>query len=181
MLLRLPQEDLCQAFGLPSAMKYESDGGPGIAAIMTFLLGSSEALKDRYDFMKFMVFQWLTGATDGHAKNFSIYLLPGGSYRLTPFYDIISAFPVLGGTGLHLRDLKLSMGLNATKGRKTEINAIYPRHFLATAKAVNFPWSRCWRSSRSLPGMCRRQSKALAGRCRRTFPATSGRPLQRTC
>jgi serine/threonine protein kinase HipA of HipAB toxin-antitoxin module len=64
--------------------------------------------------------------------------LPGG-YRLTPFYDIISAFPVLGGTGLHLRDLKLSMGLNATKGRKTEINAIYPRHFLATAKAVNFP------------------------------------------
>lgn len=66
-------------------------------------------------------------------------MLPGGSYRLTPFYDIISAFPVLGGTGLHLRDLKLSMGLNATKGRKTEINAIYPRHFLATAKAVNFP------------------------------------------
>ncbi|MFO5801403.1 HipA domain-containing protein, partial [Klebsiella pneumoniae] len=118
---------------------YEPVGGPGIAAIMTFLLGSSEALKDRYDFMKFMVFQWLTGATDGHAKNFSIYLLPGGSYRLTPFYDIISAFPVLGGTGLHLRDLKLSMGLNATKGRKTEINAIYPRHFLATAKAVNFP------------------------------------------
>ncbi|SQC43280.1 HipA protein [Klebsiella pneumoniae] len=53
-LLRLPQEDLCQAFGLPSAMKYESDGGPGIAAIMTFLLGSSEALKDRYDFMKFI-------------------------------------------------------------------------------------------------------------------------------
>jgi hypothetical protein len=31
------------------------------------------------------------------------------------------------------------MGLNATKGRKTEINAIYPRHFLATAKAVNPP------------------------------------------
>jgi serine/threonine-protein kinase HipA len=48
-------------------------------------------------------------------------LLPGGSYRLTPFYDIISAFPVLGGTGLHLRDLKLSMGLNATKGRKTRL------------------------------------------------------------
>lgn len=43
------------------------------------------------------------------------------------------------GVQPHLRDLKLSMGLNATKGRKTEINAIYPRHFLATAKAVNFP------------------------------------------
>ncbi len=68
MLLRLPQEDLCQAFGIPSSIKYESDGGPGIRAIMAFLVGSSEALEDRYNFMKFMVFQWLIGATDGHAK-----------------------------------------------------------------------------------------------------------------
>ncbi|WEF26075.1 type II toxin-antitoxin system HipA family toxin [Klebsiella aerogenes] len=139
VLLRLPQEDLCQTFGLPSSMKYESDGGPGIHEVMNFLLGSSEALTDRYDFMKFNVFQWLIGATDGHAKNFSIFLQPGGSYRLTPFYDILSAFPVLGGTGLHLRDLKLSMSLKASKGRKVDINTLYPRHFLATAKEVNFP------------------------------------------
>ncbi|HBA8758612.1 TPA: type II toxin-antitoxin system HipA family toxin [Escherichia coli] len=52
VLLRLPQEDMCQTFGLPSSVKYESDGGPGIARIMAFLMGSSEALKDRYDFMK---------------------------------------------------------------------------------------------------------------------------------
>lgn len=50
VLLRLPQEDMCQTFGLPSSVKYESDGGPGIARIMA--MGSSEALKDRYDFMK---------------------------------------------------------------------------------------------------------------------------------
>lgn len=68
VLLRLPQEDMCQTFGLPSSVKYESDGGPGIARIMAFLMGSSEALRDRYDFMKFQVFQWLIGATDGHAK-----------------------------------------------------------------------------------------------------------------
>lgn len=102
VLLRLPQEDMCQTFGLPSSVKYESDGGPGIARIMAFLMGSSEALKDRYDFMKFQVFQWLIGATDGHAKNFSVFIQAGGSYRLTPFYDIISAFPVLGGTGIHI-------------------------------------------------------------------------------
>lgn len=138
VLLRLPQEDLCQAFGIPSSIKYESDGGPGIRRIMDFLLGSSDALKDRYDFMKFIVFQWLIGATDGHAKNFSIFLQPGGSYRLTPFYDIISAFPVLGGAGLHMSDLKLSMSLKASKGRKTDIHTLYPRHFLATAKEVGF-------------------------------------------
>lgn len=117
----------------------ETDGGPGIAQIMAFLMGSSEALKDRYDFMKFQVFQWLIGATDGHAKNFSVFIQAGGSYRLTPFYDIISAFPVLGGTGIHISDLKLAMGLNASKGKKTAIDKIYPRHFLATAKVLKFP------------------------------------------
>ena len=124
---------------LPSSVKYESDGGPGIAQIMAFLMGSSEALKDRYDFMKFQVFQWLIGATDGHAKNFSVFIQAGGSYQLTPFYDIISAFPVLGGTGIHISDLKLAMGLNASKGKKTAIDKIYPRHFLATAKVLRFP------------------------------------------
>lgn len=130
---------MCQTFGLPSSVKYESDGGPGIARIMAFLMGSSEALRDRYDFMKFQVFQWLIGATDGHAKNFSVFIQAGGSYRLTPFYDIISAFPVLGGTGIHISDLKLAMGLNASKGKKTAIDKIYPRHFLATAKVLRFP------------------------------------------
>ncbi|WP_274536680.1 HipA domain-containing protein [Escherichia coli] len=85
------------------------------------------------------IFQWLIGATDGHAKNFSVFIQAGGSYRLTPFYDIISAFPVLGGTGIHISDLKLAMGLNASKGKKTAIDKIYPRHFLATAKVLRFP------------------------------------------
>ncbi|PML13644.1 type II toxin-antitoxin system HipA family toxin [Vibrio breoganii] len=137
-LLRLPQEDTCQAFGVPSSIKYESQGGPGIAQIMELLMGSSNALEDRYNFMRFQVFQWLIGATDGHAKNFSIYLDQGGSYRLTPFYDILSAYPLLGGKGLNIRKLKLAMGLKATKGKKYEVSKIQPRHFLDTAKAVNF-------------------------------------------
>lgn len=141
-LLRLPQEDMCQAFGLPSALKYESDGGPGIADIMQFLMGSSNALEDRYAFMKFQVFQWLIGATDGHAKNFSVFIERGGSYRLTPFYDIISVFTSMGGNGLNIRDLKLAMSLKASKGRKNQIDKIYPRHFLATAKQVNFDQNR---------------------------------------
>ncbi len=135
------QSELAKKIGIKQATisNYESDGGPGIAQIMAFLMGSSEALKDRYDFMKFQVFQWLIGATDGHAKNFSVFIQAGGSYRLTPFYDIISAFPVLGGTGIHISDLKLAMGLNASKGKKTAIDKIYPRHFLATAKVLKFP------------------------------------------
>lgn len=60
-----------------------------------------------------------------------------GAVTLLP--EIISAFPVLGGTGIHISDLKLAMGLNASKGKKTAIDKIYPRHFLATAKVLRFP------------------------------------------
>lgn len=103
-------------------------------------MGSSEALKDRYDFMKFQVFQWLIGATDGHAKNFSVFIQAGGSYRLTPFYDIISAFPVLGGTGIHISDLKLAMGLNASKGKKRQ-SIKFIRDIFGDSKGAEIPGS----------------------------------------
>ena len=137
-IIRLPQEDICQVQGKPSAIKYESEGGAGITDIMNILMGSKNALKDREVFMRFQVFQWLIGATDGHAKNFSLFIEAGGAYRLTPFYDILSAFPILGGTGLNIRDLKLAMGLKATKGKKYKIDDIFPRHFMATAKQTGF-------------------------------------------
>jgi len=49
-------------------VKYETDGGPSILAIMNLLNGSSNALAYRHNFMRFQVFQWAIGATDGHAK-----------------------------------------------------------------------------------------------------------------
>ena len=137
-LLRLPQEDICQAKGIPSSIKYESDGGPGIADIMKLLEGSSNALEDRYNFMKFQVFQWAIGAIDGHAKNYSIFIEKQGSYRLTPFYDILSAYPITGKKGLNIRKLKLAMGLKASRGKKYQISKIYSRHFLDTAHSVGF-------------------------------------------
>ena len=89
--------------------------------------------------MKFQVFQWLIGATDGHAKT-SPYL-----FRLAAVIDSrhfttsFQHFRSLAGTGIHISDLKLAMGLNASKGKKTAIDKIYPRHFLATAKVLRFP------------------------------------------
>ncbi|NMT03605.1 type II toxin-antitoxin system HipA family toxin, partial [Vibrio parahaemolyticus] len=69
---------------------------------------------------------------------YSITIEQSGSYRLTPFYDILSAYPLLGKKGLNIRQLKLAMGLRASRGKKYEINKIYPRHFLATAQHVRF-------------------------------------------
>lgn len=140
-IMRLPQEDFCQVLNVPAAGKYESHGGPGISAIMDYLLNSVNAEQDRYDFMKAQVLFWLLAATDGHAKNFSIFIEAEGRFRLTPFYDILSIYPVIGGAGLHIRDAKLAMGLNGSKGRKAAIEHIFPRHFMATAKATKFALS----------------------------------------
>ncbi len=115
-IMRLPQEDFCQVLNVPSARKYENHGGPGISAIMAYLLGSVDPAQDRYRFMKTQVLFWLLAATDGHAKNFSLFIESEGRYRLTPFYDILSMYP--------------AMGLAGSKGKKYVIEHIFPRHFL---------------------------------------------------
>ena len=80
-IVRLPQEDLCQATGVPGDRKYEADGGPGIVTIMGLLLGSSLADEDRRGFFKTQMLYWLLCAIDGHAKNFRF--VPGGWRRLS--------------------------------------------------------------------------------------------------
>ena len=90
-IIRLPQEDMCQATGTSPLHKYQSDGGPGITQIMELLLGSDDAEQDRNNFFKTQIIFWVLAATDGHGKNFSIAHLPGGSYRATPIYDVLSA------------------------------------------------------------------------------------------
>ena len=95
-IARRPQEDCCQALGLPSEKKYESDGGPGIRDILRILESSTAANADRRAFVKAQIVFWLLAATDGHAKNFSLFHHPEGKYRLTPFYDVLSTWPIMG-------------------------------------------------------------------------------------
>ena len=93
-LMRLPQEDFCQSLGIAPALKYESHGGPGIADAMTLLLGSRLAVQDREMFFKSQILFWMLAAIDGHGKNFSLFIEPGTSFRMTPLYDVISAYPL---------------------------------------------------------------------------------------
>ena len=135
-LMRLPQEDMCQARGLSSEMKYEKNGGPSVESIMDLLLGSSSAEADRAAFFKTQVIFWLLCAIDGHAKNFSIFLEPQGGYRLTPIYDVLSAYPVLGnGPGL-LQEKKAKMAMALVgKNRHYKWSELQRRHLESTAKA----------------------------------------------
>ncbi|MDD5280729.1 MULTISPECIES: type II toxin-antitoxin system HipA family toxin [Acidithiobacillus] len=133
---RLPQEDLCQALGVPAAKKYQNDGGPGMDAILDILRGSSRAEIDRRDFLKTQLIFWLLGAPDGHAKNFSILLRRGGFFELAPLYDILSAWPHTGAGHnlLDERKLKLAMGVRGGKNLHYRLVDIQRRHWNATAK-----------------------------------------------
>jgi serine/threonine-protein kinase HipA len=136
-LMRLPQEDMCQALGISPNLKYQSDGGPGMAEIMKVLLGAHNANADREQFFRSQILFWLLAATDGHAKNFSIHLEPGGSYSLTPLYDVISFYPYISASK-PVQKIKMAMALKGTKRNNYHWSAIQPRHFILTAKAINF-------------------------------------------
>jgi serine/threonine-protein kinase HipA len=137
--MRLPQEDFCQATATAPALKYESDGGPGIGKIMELLLGSQRAAEDRRDFMRTQLVFWLLAAIDGHAKNFSIVLQAGGAYRLTPRYDILSAHPMLGkGRGM-LSPHKIRMAMAVCgRNRHYRWKEISARHWWETARRCGF-------------------------------------------
>jgi serine/threonine-protein kinase HipA len=133
----LPQEDCCQALSVPPARKYESDGGPGIRKIVEFLKGSDTPDSDQRTFLKAQIVFWLLGATDGHAKNFSIRLAPGGRLRLTPLYDIVSLQPSLDAGHIQQKQMKLAMAVGTN--RHYVVHTIAGRHFVQTAKASGLP------------------------------------------
>jgi serine/threonine-protein kinase HipA len=129
-LIRLPQEDCCQALSVPSTRKYQNEGGPGIVEIMKLLTGSDEPMKDQTVYFKANILFWLIGAPDGHAKNFSVALGPGGRFHLTPLYDVLSVQPTLDARQIEPKDMKLAMRVG--KGGHYRFREILGRHFVET-------------------------------------------------
>ncbi|MEZ5998111.1 MAG: type II toxin-antitoxin system HipA family toxin [Hyphomonas sp.] len=133
-LLRVPQEDFCQALSVPPTRKYNNDGGPGIRECLSLLAGSDYAEEDRLAFLKAQIVFWLIGASDGHAKNFSLFLTPGGRYRMTPLYDIMSLQPNYAAKLLRKNEFRLAMAVGDS--RHYGMESVLPHHFLEDAKAA---------------------------------------------
>lgn len=136
-IVRLPQEDFCQVTGTSPLHKYLADGGPGISRIMEILLGSEQSEQDRLNFFKTQLVFWLLAATDGHAKNFSIFNLAGSRYKATPLYDVLSAHPIIG-TGANKvapQRAKLAMAVGG-KQNYYNLPRIRRRHWLGHANQV---------------------------------------------
>jgi len=132
---RIHQEDCCQALGIHPGSKYENQGGPGFAAIMTLLEGADEPEADRKRFMRTACLGYLLAATDAHAKNFSLLYSRGRerySMRLAPLYDIASAWPY--PNQIPLQKMKLAMRI----GRHYRWREIRPRHFEELARSCRY-------------------------------------------
>lgn len=106
-IVRVHQEDICQALAVLPVRKYQNEGGPSVAAIVELLrTHSSERADDVETFIDAIGFNWLIAGTDAHAKNYSLLLSSGPRVRLAPLYDVASILPY---DEFDTQKLKLSM------------------------------------------------------------------------
>jgi len=134
-LLRLPQEDMCQATGTSPLIKYEPDGGPGMDRILGLLASSGQREIDRANFFRAQLLFWLLCAPDGHTKNFSIHLGPRGAFSMTPLYDVLSAYPMLGKGAHQINPLKVRLAM-AVRGKNPhwKMRDVLRRHWNESAR-----------------------------------------------
>ena len=120
LVVRIHQEDVCQALGIAPAAKYQRDGGPSPADIAELLrrwvtpaAAGDDAVRR---FADALVWNWIIAGTDAHAKNYSV-LLSGPQVRLAPLYDVASALPY----GAHEKKLRFAMKIGGDYD-------VYPRY-----------------------------------------------------
>ena len=135
--LRLMQEDFCQATGTPWHRKYQADGGPGLIEIARILRRSTQSQQDLGTVFRAQLLFWMLAATDGHAKNFSIRILQGGRFQLTPLYDVLSAWPIIGKRANEIPPEKIKLAM-AMPGQRPHylLKSIQRRHFDVLAKRM---------------------------------------------
>jgi serine/threonine-protein kinase HipA len=169
-LLRIPQEDFCQALSCPPSLKYQSQGGPGMVEGLELLKGSDTPAEDQKAFLKTQVLFWLIGATDGHAKNFSIFLGRGGRFKLTPVYDVLTAQPSLVARQIERKQMKLAMSVGDSRHyRMDEIRAATSSRPLSELVCRERWQVRSWLKSQRLR---RRRSNRLRNNCPEISPKT---------
>lgn len=130
-ILRLHQEDFCQALGIMSTSKYQNDGGPGIADIFkTILKVCTVPALESQKFLRYVLFNYVIGNCDSHGKNYSL-LYKNNRIELSPLYDVVSTIIYSGLTE------KLSMKI----GKHYEIQKVTQEDFSLLAESLNIKYS----------------------------------------
>jgi len=126
-VVRLHQEDLCQAMGIPSENKYQKDGGPSFKDLFKVIRKHSfQPALDIKNAVRIAIFNYVIGNADAHGKNFS-FLIEKDAVKLAPFYDLLSTavYPNLSQ--------KMAMKI----GNKYEPNDVFKRHWQAFAEDIS--------------------------------------------
>lgn len=147
VVVRIHQEDLAQATGTPPTQKYQSEGGPGIAAIGALMaqeLGQGAGFH-LSRFFDATLFNWAALATDAHAKNYALLygVWPGVRAGLAPLYDLGS---VLAYPDLNQRKAALAMSF----GGHYRAYEIEPRHIMAEARGLGISEERVVHRAREI-------------------------------
>lgn len=132
-VVRIHQEDLCQALSVDPGRKYQQDGGPtprDIAALIRDVMAPGRANLAVRQFTQALIFNWAIGGTDAHAKNYSL-LLDGDLVNLAPIYDVASALPYADS------EKKMKMAMKV--GSDYYLETIRPQLWPALAKEVGLP------------------------------------------
>ncbi len=128
--VRVHQEDMCQALGVPPHLKYQNNGGPTPHDIASLLREhSSKPNQDVRRFLDALIYNWLIVNTDAHAKNYGL-LLDEHDVRFAPLYDLCSFIPYKIVDGEHLQLPKLKMAMKMGKDytlRKTDRDSAWVR------------------------------------------------------
>jgi serine/threonine-protein kinase HipA len=128
-IIRVHQEDVCQALGVMPMKKYQNEGGPTPIDIVNLLRATSTSREaDVETFVAAMGFNWLIAGTDAHAKNYSL-LLGANQVRLAPLYDVASILPY---DQFDSHRVKLAMKV----GGEYKLNQIGLRHWLKFAREM---------------------------------------------
>jgi serine/threonine-protein kinase HipA len=145
---------MCQAMSVYPTKKYESSGGPTAVRIASLLATrSSASVDDVRSFVRAVAYNYLIGAPDAHAKNYSV-LLAGSEVRSAPLYDVASAFPYEPTRADH----ELDEAAMAIGGRR-RFGTVEGRHWerLARECQVDGEWLRG-----EISVMCSRIPDAMA-------------------
>ena len=148
-LARIHQIDFCQALNLPASRKYEQEGGPSLPACFEVIARyCAQPARDRLELISWVIFNYLVGNADAHAKNLSLLIRPEG-VSLAPFYDLISTAAYRNLTA------KLAMKV----GGENRPDWIQERHWKAFADASGanprIVWRRLAGMSANIPGKAR--------------------------
>lgn len=123
---RLHQEDFCQLLNIPPKLKYQEDGGPGVEDCIRQMTAMRLPAIDRLRFVRLLLFNFLIGNCDAHAKNYAI-LYRDGKPELAPAYDLLSTMVY------ETMSKKFAMSI----GGEMRMGQIQPVHFDALAESCD--------------------------------------------